>query len=306
ANQRFVKITNESAAYRKEAVEAKKAFTPESYAKYEMSGDRKDLIKRTKETEKTSVFEEKIQKIVEQNPGVSEQEATALVTGTLQLVKDDVSGNRYLVDKLTGTEKLITPTTKNQDADPDKNQDADPEPEGENPGDTMWGASEKGTGLFSAVMSGLSTVSGMAGGPIDKETVQSRQLLFSAQRDFIRALSLNPRYPVAEQNRIKEEVKLEPRIFDSAKTFKARAVTIDKYLRTKLKEEERASSDPYLPVNERRDARISARAISNFIDTLGVPPTVTTDEQYKELLVGDEFFDDKGKHRKKTEHKEAK
>lgn len=127
-------------------------------------------------------------------------------------------------------------------------------------------------GIVPATQEALAnTVGQIPGVPVATDVVQARQEVQVAQNELIRALSINPRFPVAEIKRIKEEIKIEPSIFDSTRSLLARMSGIDKALRTRLANEQTASRDTSLPQNLRSDAARSAHDIENFLVRLGIP-----------------------------------
>ena len=234
-----------------------------------------------------------IKQIKAAHPEISDQEASDVATGVSKIMPDPVSGNLYLVNSITKTQRLLTPVEEG----PKPPSPREAQKTGEK---TIYGDySDKGTGPWSAVLSGASILSGMFGGPVATETIQARQFIQSAQNDLIRALSINPRFPVGEINRLQKEINISPTLFDNPKQFRARAVAVDRYLRKRLEKERKASDDRYLPVAQRQAARASANDIANFLDLLGVPSAVTTDEDYNAIPTGQKYIDPDGNIRTK-------
>ena len=115
------------------------------------------------------------------------------------------------------------------------------------------------------------TVGQIPGVPVAEDVIQARQEMTEAQNGLIRALSINPRFPVGEINRLREEVKIEPAILDSEKALLARMRGIHDSLSIRLANEEAAAGDPNLPQSTRASAAQSAKDIGNFLNRLGVP-----------------------------------
>lgn len=106
---------------------------------------------------------------------------------------------------------------------------------------------------------------------VSEELTQARQEVVGTQNELIRALSLNKRFPALEIARIQKEIEIAPKVFDSKKALQSRMRGIDKVMRRRLFNEQRAAANVNLPVNARGEASQAANDISNFIDILGVP-----------------------------------
>ena len=225
------------------------------------------LGKKDKTSEKA--IETKIRVLKEQNPDLSEKVIVSIATGATTLNVDPVTGEKTLVNKLTGTAVPVTQT--------DNGFALNTNEDGVNPEDTLFAATEKGggaTGVWSAFLSGGSVLTGSFGGPAATETLDARQTLRTGQQDFVRALSLNPRFPVAEMEAIKKEINLSPKILDNKQLLQTRMRAVDRSLRTRLKGKMKTANNTRLPAQTRRDARQTADAIQNFLNVLGVPNRV--------------------------------
>jgi hypothetical protein len=237
------------------------------------------------EGEKT--FEVKIEKLMDVNPGLTEDEATGMVVGTTKVVTDPVSGESMIVNMVDNTSRPLN-------ISPDKQEPPETIPE-EEPilGKTLWEDAELSTGPISALRHGASVASGIVGGPVASQTEQARQRSKTSTNELIRALSINPRFPVGEINRIKEEISIDPQVLDNPKLLKDRMIAIDESLHRRVRNEKRAANDRTLPINQRREARRAVKDIEDFIDVMGVPPRYTT-EIYEELPAGEQYIDPNG------------
>ncbi len=106
---------------------------------------------------------------------------------------------------------------------------------------------------------------------VSEELTQARQEVVGTQNELIRALSLNKRFPALEIKRIQSEIKIAPSVWDSKKSLQSRMRGIDKVMRRRLFNEQRAAANVNLSVDARGEASQAANDISNFIDLLGVP-----------------------------------
>lgn len=134
------------------------------------------------------------------------------------------------------------------------------------------------SGLAPAVVETGSKVTGQLGGPVGERTTEYRQAIRTAEQDLVRALSVNSKFPVAEQQRIREEIAISPKVLDSDASLRARMRSIDTSLRRRLAQAERDSNDTSLPDALRSSQAQNAAAIRNFLDTLGVPQESATDD----------------------------
>lgn len=260
--------------YEKRIAAAESRMRKEQERKQELIDFRKkEQIKREEGGSKDTALQEKIKETMQAYPGISPEKARRVAMGTLKVVSDPVSGNFELVDIGTGQKVSLT----EQGVAPPETQGAQvPQDQ------TLWELANVGTGPWSAARSAASTVSGMVGGPIAEKTVYARQAMESAQQELIRSLSINPRFPVAEQERIKKEINITPAVFDNPKMMQTRMKAIDAYLKNRVNKERQAAANSSLPKTERQAALAAANNIDNFMITLGVPeekPKVTQEDE---------------------------
>jgi hypothetical protein len=133
------------------------------------------------------------------------------------------------------------------------------------------------TGAAPAAAAAAQSVLGQVGANIvSPEFTERRQAFGNAQGELIRSLAINPRFPVAEMERIRREINVEPGALTDPQTLQARMRSIDSSLRTRLANEERAATDTSLPVETRRNAATAANDIRNFLGVLGAPQGATS------------------------------
>ena len=229
-------------------------------------------------------LETKIRVLTEQNPSLSKKIITDVASGVRVVKTDPVTGEHTLINKVTGAVTPLTNTDKGLKL-LDENIPSEIPPE-----DTLFETVEEGTfgatGLVPALLAGASVVTGSVGLPIAEETVAARQTLRVHQQELIRALSINPRFPVAEMEAIKKEINLSPKILDNGPLLQTRMKAVDKGLRVRLQKEKRAAGNSRLPRRTRQDALDAANDIQAFLDILGVPEedfNVLTPEDQKLL-----------------------
>jgi hypothetical protein len=229
---------------------------------------------------------------------VDRRTAVGIESGVLRPIADPVTGQTRLIDLtnntfrettpaapappapaplVTGPRANITPPPAAEPAPAAPAPAPAPAPAAEAPpapNQTLYALAQRPltTGLTPAALQYGQNVLGQFGANIiDPELTERRQTFSNTQGDLIRALSINPRYPVDEMKRIREEINIEPRAFTDPQSLLARMRSVGKSLRTRLADEERAGADPSLPVDDRRAALRAAEDIRNFLAKLGAP-----------------------------------
>jgi hypothetical protein len=235
-------------------------------------------------------YQLKIKDLMKQNPELSQQEATGLMTGTIKVMQDPVSGARFVVDTIKGTERQLKPETSGQPETEKKPTTQDK---------TIFELADLVSGPGSAMKAAASVPSGMVGGPVADETLQARQYVVTAKNDLIRALSINPRFPVGEIKRIETEIDVSPKILDNPKMLRSRLISIDKYLKRRVEKEKLVANDNTMPTKARQEAMSSAKDIEHFIKLMGVPTQIKTIEEYNSIESGTQYIDPDGKVRTK-------
>ncbi len=104
--------------------------------------------------------------------------------------------------------------------------------------------------------------------------LQARSTLRTASNNLIRALSINPRFPVGEIERIKNETNLDPSLVNSPEAMRADMIALDRSLRLRADQELRDSRDQQLSTTSRANARKAASDINNFLAQLGAPEEI--------------------------------
>jgi len=139
------------------------------------------------------------------------------------------------------------------------------------PGYTLYDQAVHATGPGSALAAVAAVPLAMMGLPYSKRTVMARQSMRTEVQNLIRALAINPRFPVGEQERIREEVNLLPGILDDPELMRSRMESLDSSLRRRMESARTDANDTGLPEDTRSSQKSNAQAIENFLDVLGVP-----------------------------------
>jgi hypothetical protein len=135
---------------------------------------------------------------------------------------------------------------------------------------TLFALAVNATGLKSGFAEAVAPVLAWAGyTPYDKQ-LEARQIFRTHAQMLIRALSINPRFPVAEQERIREELNVLPTWFDDPKNLIVRMTALKEALELRYNAE--VESSEVLSKREHRvNAEKNARAIETFLTIMGDP-----------------------------------
>ena len=239
--------------------------------------------------DRRSAMEEKINEIVS-TFGVPRQTAAGIATGAYRVVVDPLTNQPFLVDLATGTQRPLNvgastapPSGQSPQAAaravPGQAEQGAAE-KGTPSAGTLWELTNKSAGVIPSIREfGLETLGQISDSFVADDTIQARQAFRSAQNEFIRAMSINPRFPVGEINRLRQETRMEPRAFDSPGALRARMTAVTRYLENRLLNENDASQNAGLPIETRRAAAQAANDIQNFVRALGVPQEEGTDNR---------------------------
>ncbi|MFO7863674.1 MAG: hypothetical protein R6U85_06715, partial [Salinivirgaceae bacterium] len=155
---------------------------------------------------------------------------------------------------------------------------------------TIWDRVPNITGIGAGVArtaSGLPVVGGDMG--IDPKYRADAQFVTSSARELIRALSINPRFPVAEMESIQKEVNISPQTWTNEQAVYSDIVGIDEALEKRVKNYTSALSDKAISMEMRRGYMDAVAQIESFRETLGVPPVVKSPDEARKLPSGTQF-----------------
>lgn len=232
--------------------------------------------------------------------GFSQAEAEDLAYGFVQTVVDPVLQSPMIVNRTTGEGRYITPEEAAiiVDTFPSAAGGVDqPSPvpaQEQSPFDsafgavdgatdpalqqtmdaqrpTLWDIAEGSTGVVPSLQEGWTNIAGQFGASGFEDVVENRQMFDLEKNNLIRALSINPRFPVGEIERLEREINISPGAWNSANSMRARMIAINSALSSRLENEIRVANDPAMPAEARRNALQAANDIRNFLTTLGVP-----------------------------------
>ena len=212
--------------------------------------------------------------------------AVGIATGRFRADREPVSGALQIADMATG--RVIYGGPQSDSAIP--SQDHPRQREGFD-GTTLYESVDRATGLWPTLRETAADTAGqvpLIGDMVEADDIiRARQTFGTETNNLIRALSINPRFPVGEMDRIREEIKIQPGAFRSPRATRARMESVDASLRMRMQNEMRAAEDNSLPVDTRRAAAQAANDIRNFLAVLGVPGPINRsgdDDDVSDLL----------------------
>lgn len=222
---------------------------------------------------------------------IDRQTAARIVDNVESVIADPVTGMPQIVNRMTGVSRSATPRPAEESTAPVTGEPAaapapagatapttsaprGPAGESARPQRTLYELASvpRTTGMLPAIGEGAQRIAGQVGANVvPPEFTERRQAFLNVQNEIIRAVINNPRFPVAEQERIRRELNIEPAMFTDPQTLLARIRTLDSTLRTSLANREREGADTSLPVDVRRGALQAANEARNLLQILGVP-----------------------------------
>jgi hypothetical protein len=243
-------------------------FTSESIKSFQAQGGTDYSLLKPKEDTTQSperVRETRINELVTR--GYNRNYAADIVDGNIRYEVVPQTGQVRRIDRLTGEASQVPISNLPPEVQADLLAAND---QVEN--QTLWEAAKNGTGLWSAVRAGASRVAGQIPGvPQAEKTEEARQLLATATNDLARALVINPRFPVAEVERIIREAGTQPGYFDTPTLMRSRLRVLDSFLRDRLTTAEQDAANPNLPQETQSAQASNAAAIRSFLPRLGIP-----------------------------------
>lgn len=209
--------------------------------------------------------------------GIPPSRALGIVEGVEKVITDPVSGESLIYNEAT---QETTPLDMAPEISKAFDEVKPAEPS--DPQKTLAEMARESTGLLPSFKLAVQTLAGQE--PVGlkvsdaPEIANMRQQVEVAKRSLIRALSLNPRYPVSEQEAVSKEINISPSAFSDPITMEARIGAVDSALRKRLENEKSASNDKTLPRSTRQAARQAANDIQNYLDLLGADEDVSEPE----------------------------
>lgn len=192
-------------------------------------------------------------------------EAVAITDGVVSYSTNSVTGAVVRIDKRTGeaAELPINPATRAAAV----GAETPIEDEG------LYQHADEAAGALPAGREFYARTAGQVFG-VDEDTqkmIEARQEFRLARGQLIRSFAENRRFPVAEVERIEQDVSLSPSAFDSPDRLRAALRALDKKLQERIEREQQAANDPNLARKDRSEAQRAVLDMEDFRRTLNVP-----------------------------------
>ena len=129
-------------------------------------------------------------------------------------------------------------------------------------GMSLLEAVENGTGFVNMIPEYVGRVlSNVAPSALAEDKTKAMNVLRAADNGLIQAFSLNDKYPIAEQKKIRENYGIEPAMTDSPSAAKLRVLQLDQFIERELSTIQSRIDDPATPPKQINDDK---RVMSNL------------------------------------------
>lgn len=225
----------------------------------------RELDSRINQPTALSAPEAEINRLVDL--GIPRDKATRIVSGVARISINPVNGDVTIVDMSTG---MATPVSQ---PTPDEPKQPSPPDEGRSIAERAVASTGLGKSAIIAVQRavglGLDLVGLDATIPGAAPIIEARQFIDANVSKLIRALSVNPKYPVSELDRIRKDINITPGAFTDPETLRARILGVDEAIQGLIEAEDASAKNMRLPLQDRQAAAVSAENMRQFQITLG-------------------------------------
>ena len=156
---------------------------------------------------------------------------------------------------------------------------------------TLWGAAQQGIGFIPKVTSELARrVPLEIAGELGRTQQQAAATVSKLAPRVALALRETTRLSNAEREDINMYLNIDPKLFENRIGYLNNLVSLGQVLYRIRNEALDKSSDRTLAVKDANEQRLKARDIQGVIDLVGIPPVVSTREEYIKLPIGAQFL----------------
>ena len=153
-------------------------------------------------------------------------------------------------------------------------------------------AATKGTGIVNMFKEGIARwTSNFVPSALDDDRTKAKNVLNGADNLLIRAFSLNPRYPVAEQERIRETYGINPKLGESPKSMASKIENLDSFTERELAKLVKSVNDPTTDPIKRLADKATISELKSFRGIMFPPekqvPTVRNIDDVTIMTVDD-------------------
>jgi len=156
---------------------------------------------------------------------------------------------------------------------------------------TLWAAAQQGIGFIPKVTSELARrVPLDIAGEMGRTQQQAASTVSKLAPRVALALRETTRLSNAEREDINMYLNIDPKLFENRIGYLNNLVSLGQVLYRIRNEALDKSSDRTLAVKDANEQRLKARDIQGVIDLVGIPPVVSTREEYIRLPIGAQFL----------------
>lgn len=156
---------------------------------------------------------------------------------------------------------------------------------------TLWGAAQQGIGFIPKITSELARrVPLEIAGEMGRTQQQAASTVSKLAPRVALALRETTRLSNAEREDINMYLNIDPKLFENRIGYLNNLVSLGQVLYRIRNEALDKSSDRTLAVKDANEQRLKARDIQGVIDLVGIPPVVSTREEYIRLPIGAQFL----------------
>jgi hypothetical protein len=163
-----------------------------------------------------------------------------------------------------------------------------------NPDQTVWNMADKVTGVGPAVIDAAGRIPEIGENLGNAEITQAKTYVTNLSRDLIKVLQNNPRYAEGERQAIENEVSIDGSVFDNPTAYRNRLIGLDEALQKRAQFAFKTANNPNVGREERIGAMNILNAVVNFRQNLGVPPRISTAQEWESIPEGQQYVDPNG------------
>lgn len=236
-----------------------KDYTQESIASFQASGGKDYSLLVSNEAVSKMTDRDKRIRDYETVLGLDKEMSVKLADDLYTVRPNPKTGAVQIIDEVGGVVREVQV---------DRPDTPIPTPE---KGQTLYDLSTYAAGPINTLAASVAAPAAWLGIEVPEKIISARQTFATANQNFLAALALNKRYPIAEVNRLLEEVALTPKFLDDPKLMQTRIVALRSSLMLRSEQAKRDGMDPNNADDLRKDAQKTAADIDNYLSILGHP-----------------------------------
>lgn len=154
---------------------------------------------------------------------------------------------------------------------------------------TMWDMASDVTGVVPSIVAALHKVPGMTAFLPESDIVQSRASFRLMRNEITQAFQNNPRYAIAEWQRVMADLDIDPAVFDNPARLQSALIGLDRTLEARERDALVRLQDRGISRDYRSALRDLVALIGPLRSRLAVPPLMRTPDEAMRLPPGSSF-----------------